>query len=39
MRLVYRDIKIVVNFIINNFTEGEGIKGSTESALGGGEVI
>ncbi len=25
MRLVYRDTKIVVNFIINNFTEGERI--------------
>jgi len=27
MRLVYRDTKIVVNFIINNFTEGGRDKG------------
>ena len=27
MRLVYRDTKIVVNFIINNFIEGSGDKG------------
>jgi len=33
MGLVYRDTKIVVNFIINSFTEGEGIKESTESPL------
>ena len=33
MRLVYRDIRMVVNYKMNNFGEGVRIKGSIESPL------